>query len=64
MAEKPHINIRTIVNDIRAGMTDHELMGKFGLSARGLPLGGTSAVRHKKRSFVSCHTLIHGRSLK
>jgi hypothetical protein len=34
--EKPHVNIRTIVNDIRSGMADHELMAKYGLSVKGL----------------------------
>lgn len=36
MPEKPHVNIRTIVNDIRAGMPDYELMAKYGLSVKGL----------------------------
>lgn len=36
MPEKTKIKARDVVNDIRAGMTDPELMEKYGLSAKGL----------------------------
>ncbi|MFH1115791.1 MAG: hypothetical protein V1792_17925 [Pseudomonadota bacterium] len=36
MAEKRIIKAKDIVNDIRAGLSDHELMGKYKLSIRGL----------------------------
>jgi len=36
MAEKRTIRAKDIVNDIRAGMSDHELMGKYRLSVKGL----------------------------
>lgn len=36
MAEKRTIKAKDIVNDIRTGMSDHELMGKYNLSVKGL----------------------------
>lgn len=36
MAEKRTIRARDIVHDIRAGMSDHELMSKYKLSVKGL----------------------------
>jgi hypothetical protein len=36
MAEKRTIKARDIVNDIRAGLTDHQLMEKYRLSFKGL----------------------------
>jgi hypothetical protein len=36
MTEKRTIRAKDIVNDIRAGMSDHELMGKYKLSVKGL----------------------------
>jgi uncharacterized protein (DUF433 family) len=36
MSRKPRIKVGAAVNDIRAGMTDSELMEKYGLSAKGL----------------------------
>ncbi len=36
MPQKQQVNINEVVNDIRSGMADHELMAKYGLSAKGL----------------------------
>lgn len=36
MPTKPRINARDAIRDIRSGMTDAELMEKYGLSAKGL----------------------------
>lgn len=36
MSEKRQVSIREVVNDIRSGMPDHELMVKYSLSAKGL----------------------------
>jgi hypothetical protein len=36
MPQKLQVNIRDVVNDIRSGMADHELMAKYSLSAKGL----------------------------
>lgn len=36
MLPKPKIKARDVINDIRSGMTDSELMEKYGLSAKGL----------------------------
>lgn len=36
MSEKRHVRTGDIINDIRSGMADHELMAKYGLSVKGL----------------------------
>jgi hypothetical protein len=36
MNHKAHVSVREIVNDIRSGMPDHDLMAKHKLSSRGL----------------------------
>ncbi len=36
MTPKPHVAVKDIVNDIRSGTPDHELMKKYNLSSKGL----------------------------
>ncbi|MFH1117534.1 MAG: PilZ domain-containing protein [Pseudomonadota bacterium] len=36
MSQKPHVAVKDIVNDIRSGVPDHELMRKYNLSVKGV----------------------------